>query len=82
MMSEKCQLTLDYLIFCNNQYHRSQTPTKIMYYTQMLQIMHIQVSYANQLAMTKILGQLHIFQVLLHHKTKAGVQLKKKPMQS
>ena len=47
--------------------------------TQMLPIMYIPVSYANQLAMTKILGQLHIFQVPLQHKTKVGRQLKKKP---
>ena len=53
-----------------------------MYYIQTLQIMHIQVPCANQLAMTKILGQLHIFQVLLQHKTKAGVQPKRKHMQS
>ena len=44
--------------------------------------MHIQVSYANQLAMTKILGQSHIFQVLSQHRTKAGVQTKRKHMQS
>ena len=53
-----------------------------MYYTQMLQIMHIPVSYANQLATTKILGQSHTFQVLLQHKTKDDVQPKKKHMQS
>ena len=47
----------------------------------MLPIMHIPVSYANQLAATMILGQLHIFQVPLQHKTKVGVQLKKKPKQ-
>ena len=47
----------------------------------MLPIMHIQLSYVNQLAMEKILGQVHIFEVHLQHKTKVGVQLKKKPMQ-
>ena len=82
--SKKCQLTLDYLkeIFCNKPIVQFPDPNKNMYYTQMHQIMHIQVSYANQLAMTKILGQSHIFQVLLQHKTKASVQLKKKHMQS
>ena len=40
--------------------------------------MHIQVSYVNQLAMTKILGQLHIFQAHSQHRTKVGVQPKKK----
>ena len=42
--------------------------------------MHIQVSSANQLTMTKIWGQLHIFQAHSQHKTKVGVQLKKKLM--
>ena len=42
-----------------------------MYYTQMLQIMHVQVSYANQLATTKILGQSHIFHVLLQAQNKS-----------
>ena len=53
-----------------------------MYYKQKLQIMLIQVSYANQLAMTKILGLLYTFQVPLKHKTKVGAQLKKKHMQT
>ena len=40
--------------------------------------MHIQVSFVNQLTMTKILGQLHIFQAYSQHRTEVGVQLKKK----
>ena len=39
--------------------------------------MHIQVSYVNQLATTKILGELHIFQAHSQHKTEVGVQPKK-----
>ena len=43
----------------------------------MLPVMPIQVFYANNKIMTMILGQPHIFQVLLQHKIKVGVQLKK-----
>ena len=49
-----------------------------MYYIQMLLIMHTPVFYANHKVMTKILGQSHIFQVLLHHKIKVGEQPKRK----
>ena len=52
-----------------------------MYCTQTLPIMHIPVSYVKQLMMTMILGQSHIFQVPLQHKTKVGVQLKRKSIQ-
>ena len=51
-----------------------------MYCIQMCLIMHIQVSFANQLTMTKILGRLHIFQAHSQHKTEVGVQQKKKLM--
>ena len=64
-----------------SQYCSFQIPTNPIYCTQTLPIMHIPVFYVNQLMMTTILGQLHIFQVPLQHKTKVGVQLKKKPMQ-
>ena len=43
--------------------------------------MHIQESYVNQLATTKILGQLHIFQAYSQHKTEVGVLSKQKLMQ-
>ena len=51
-----------------------------MYCIWMPPIMHNLVSYANQLIMTMILGQLHIFQAHSQHKTEVGVQLKKKLM--
>ena len=84
MWSQKFQLALNYLkqIFCDKHILKFQTPTKITYYTWTLPIMCIPVSYVNQSATTKIIGQLHIFQVLLQHKTKVGVQLKRKLMQS
>ena len=53
--SEKCHLALDYLkeIFCNKPILHFPDPNKITYYTQMLQIMHIQVSLCQPISNDK-----------------------------
>ena len=80
--SDKCQLALDYLkeIFCNKPILQFLHPNKpYVLYTDASNNAY-SVSFANQLTMTKILGQLHIFQAHSQHKTEVGVQLKKKLM--
>ena len=80
--SDKCQLALEYLkeILCNKPCYNFQTPVSHTYCILMLLIMCIPASFANWLIMTKILGQLHIFQAHSEHKTGVVVQLKKKLM--
>ena len=65
-----------------NHCYNFQTPINHTYCILMPPITHILASFANQLIMTKILGQLHIFQVHSQHKTGVGVQLKKKLLKS
>ena len=61
--SDKCQLPLEYLkkFSAINHCYNFQTPINHMYCIWIPPIMHIPASFANQLIMTKILGQLHIF---------------------
>ena len=78
--SYKCQQALDYLkeIFCNKPLLQFQTLISQTYCIQMSPTMHTLVFFADLLIATKILGQLHIFQAPSQHKTKVGVQLKRK----
>ena len=66
--------------FAVTQYYNFPILTMIIYYIQRLLIMLIPVLYANCKVKTMILGQLHIFQEPLLHRTKVGVPLKKKHM--
>ena len=63
-----------------NHCYNFRTPINHMYCIPMPPIMCILASFANWLIMTKILGELHIFQAHSQQKTGVGVQLKKKLM--
>ena len=77
--SDKCQLALEYLkeIFCNKPFLQFPDPNKpYILYTGASN--NAYPGILCQLAiMTKILGQLHIFQEPSQHKTGVGVQPKK-----
>ena len=69
--SDNCQLALEYLkkFSAISHCYNFWTPINHMYCIMMPPIMHIPASFANRLIMTKILGQLHIFQAHSQHKT-------------
>ena len=80
--SFKCQQVLDYLkeIFCNKPHLQFPDPNKPYILLQLHPTMCTLVFFAKPLIVTKILGQLLIFQTPSQHKTGVGAQLKKKHM--
>ena len=79
---DKCQQTLDYQrkYSLTSWYYNFQIQISYTYCIWMPPIMHTPAFFANLSIVTEILGQLPIFQAPSQHKTRVGVQLKKKLM--